>query len=60
MSIIPIEIKSGSNARNFKALPKIINNQNYRINSAYVFSNEREILVDDKITYFPIYFLMFI
>ena len=24
MSIIPIEIKSGSNSRNFKALPKII------------------------------------
>lgn len=31
LSILPIEIKSGRNYTNYRALPKIISNQNYPI-----------------------------
>ena len=60
LSIIPIEIKSGSDERNYKALPKLIDDANYRISKAFVFSNEREVTTRGKIILMPIYYLMFI
>ena len=59
LSIIPIEIKSGSDECNFRALPKIIADENYHIRLGYVFSNKKEVRVEGKIIYMPIYFIMF-
>lgn len=60
LSILSLEIKSGTNERNFKALAKIVEDPNYRITGAYVFSNKREIASEGKITFLPIYFVMFL
>ena len=59
LCITPIEIKSGSDERNFKALPKILNDNNYKIEYAYVFSNEYNVVIENKIVYMPIYYIMF-
>ena len=60
LNVLPVEIKSGKDYKNFRALPKIILDPNYRMTKGYVFSNEREIQEEDKIIYYPIYFIMFI
>ena len=59
LCITPIEIKSGSDERNFKALPKILNDNNYKIEYAYVFSNAYNVVIENKIVYMPIYYIMF-
>ena len=56
LNVLPVEIKSGKDYKNFRALPKIILDPNYRMTKGYVFSNEREIQKEDKIIYYPIYF----
>ena len=60
LNVLPVEIKSGKDYKNFRALPKIILDPNYRMTKGYVFSNEREIKKEDRIIYYPIYFIMFI
>ena len=60
LTVLPLEIKSGKDYSNFKALPKILNDPNYRMNRGYVLSNEREIRKEGKIIYCPIYFVMFL
>ena len=60
LNVLPVEIKSGKDYKNFRALPKVILDPNYRMTKGYVFSNEREIKKEDKIIYYPIYFIMFI
>jgi predicted AAA+ superfamily ATPase len=60
LNVLPVEIKSGKDYKNFRALPKIILDHNYRMTKGYVFNNEREIKKEDKIIYYPIYFIMFI
>ena len=60
LNVLPVEIKSGKDYKNFRALPKIILDPNYRMTKGYVFSNERETKKEDKIIYYPIYFIMFI
>lgn len=57
---LPIEIKSGKDYRNFRALPKLLNSDEYRIKKGYVLSNKNEVLVEGKIVYMPIYFVMFL
>lgn len=49
ISILPIEIKSGRDYTNYRALPKIISNQNYTIQKGYVFNNTREVIIFDEI-----------
>ncbi len=60
LNVLPIEIKSGKDYKNFRALPKIIMDSNYKMEKGYVLSNEREIKKKDKITFYPIYFIMFL
>lgn len=60
LSILPIEIKSGKDYANFRALPKLVSNENYRIKKAYVMNNNPETKNDGKIYYTPIYNIMFI
>ena len=60
LSVVPIEVKSGKDYMNFKALTKIIDEPNYKINYGYVLNNDSEIKQIDKIIYMPIYFIMFL
>lgn len=60
LNVLPIEIKSGKDYSNFRALPKILMEKNYKMTKGYIFSNEREIKIVDKITYYPIYYVMFL
>ncbi len=60
LNVLPLEIKSGKDYKNFRALPKIITDPNYKMTKGYVLSNEREIRKVEKITFYPIYFIMFI
>ena len=57
--VLPIEIKSGKDYVKHAALNNVINNEQYNIKQAYVFGNTN-IKVIRKITYYPIYMLMFV
>lgn len=57
--IMPIEVKSGKEYNRHSALNNVLNIQNYSVDEAFVLSNYN-VSVKDKITYYPIYMLMFI
>lgn len=58
-SVLPIEIKSGKDYEIHSALNNVLNNRDYGINEAFVLSNYN-LKIDGRITYLPIYMLMFI
>ncbi len=60
LAVLPVEVKSGRDYTTHSALNHFITNDNYPVKSGYVLSNEREIKTVGKITYFPIYFVMFL
>lgn len=59
LSITPIEVKSGKDYTIHSALNHFITTQDYHCNNAYVLNNNRQIITKNKITYLPIYFIMF-
>ena len=59
LSAVPIEVKSGKDYTVHSALNNFVKNEDYHIKKAYVVSNEREIKTEGKITYIPIYYVMF-
>ena len=59
MSAHPIEVKSGKDYTIHSALNNLLKNPDYNIQAATVISNEREIRQDGKITYMPVYLVMF-
>ncbi|MCD8148807.1 MAG: AAA family ATPase [Clostridiales bacterium] len=59
LSVVPIEVKSGKDYTVHSALNTFVENEDYHIKRAVVLSNAREIEVRGKITYLPIYFIMF-
>ena len=59
LSAVPLEIKSGKDYTVHSALSNFVRNEDYHIKKAYVLSNERTIRTEGKITYLPIYFVMF-
>lgn len=59
LTAVPIEVKSGKDYTVHSALNTFISNEDYNIKKAFVLSNEREISSKGKITYMPIYFIMF-
>ena len=59
MSAHPIEVKSGKDYTVHSALNNLLKNPDYNIQTATVVSNEREIYQKGKITYLPVYFVMF-
>jgi hypothetical protein len=59
MSPHPIEVKSGKDYTVHSALNNLLGNPDYHIAAATVVSNEREIYQDGKVTYMPVYFVMF-
>ncbi len=60
LSILPIEVKSGKDYTIHSALNKLLSNHSYHIDHAFVVSNERNVFSKGKITYLPIYYVMFI
>ncbi len=60
LNVLPLEIKSGKDYKTFRALPKILQDTNYKMRKGYVLSNDREIKTVDKTTYYPIYFIMYL
>lgn len=59
LTAMPIEVKSGKDYHNHKALNKFMNVEEYNIKKSIVLSNERQICRKDNILYLPIYFVMF-
>ena len=59
LSAVPIEVKSGKDYTVHSALSNFVKNEDYHIKKAFVVSNERTIKTAGKITYLPIYYVMF-
>ncbi len=57
--VLPIEVKSGKDYKKHSALAQVMQSENYQLKHAVVFSNSN-IEQDGKITYLPIYMLMFL
>lgn len=60
LSAVPIEVKSGKDYTVHSALNAFVSNEDYHVKKAIVLSNEREITTKNKITYLPIYNIMFL
>ncbi len=61
LNILPIEIKSGKNQNNYRAIPKLVDkNGNYKLPLGYVFGNKNIISTNDDIVTMPIYLIMFV
>lgn len=60
LCLLPIEVKSGRDYTIHSALSKMISTEDYHIQAGIVFSNNGEIYTKEKITYLPIYFVMFL
>lgn len=59
LSAVPIEVKSGKDYTVHRALNTFVKNEDYHVKKAFVLSNAREIQTKGKITYVPVYFIMF-
>ena len=59
LSVVPIEVKSGKDYTVHSALNNLVTNEDYHIKKAFVVSNERTVKTKGKITYIPIYYIMF-
>ena len=57
--VLPIEIKSGKDYTKHAALSNVLANEGYDIPESYVFQNDN-FSQTGKITYYPIYMLMFV
>lgn len=58
-SILPIEIKSGNDQNNFRAIPKLVK-EPYNLQKGYIFGNENVISSESNLVTFPIYMIMFL
>ncbi len=58
-AVLPLEVKSGKDYERHKALSNVMNSTTYQIPKAYVLCNDN-VKQAGKITYLPIYMLMFI
>ena len=59
LTILPIEIKSGNDQYNFRAIPKLVK-EPYNLKKGYIFGNKNIIEEKDNLITFPIYMIMFI
>ena len=61
LNVVPIEIKSGNNQNNFRAIPKLVSNDgNYKLPFGYVFGNKNIMKKEDNLIFMPIYLIMFV
>lgn len=59
LSVLPLEVKSGKDYTVHSALTHFVSTADYHIAEGIVLSNAREVLRKGKITYLPIYDVMF-
>ncbi len=57
--VVPIEVKSGKDYYVHSAISKAVNNPDYEISKAYIFTNF-DVKIEDKMVYLPVYMSMFI
>ncbi len=60
LSVMPVEVKAGKDYTVHSALTRLLENPEYNILSGVVLSNEREVKTIGKVTYMPIYYVMFL
>lgn len=60
LSVLPLEIKSGNDQTNFRALPKLLANNEYHIKEGIVLGNKNIVKKEDKLITLPIYMIMFL
>lgn len=61
LTIVPIEIKSGKDQNNFRAIPKLVApNGNYKLKFGYVLGNKNICSIENNLITLPIYMIMFI
>ena len=61
LSVLPIEIKSGKDTYEYRAIPKLVDkNGNYKLNKGYIFSNKNECIKENDLVKYPIYLIMFV
>ena len=61
LSILPVEIKSGKDQNNYKAIPKLINPEgNYKLPKGYTFGNDNVVKKENNLITMPIYLVMFL
>ena len=58
--VLPLEVKSGKDYKEHSALSKFLDEKEYNIHQAIVFSNEPRVWQDKGIWYMPIYYIMFL
>ena len=59
LSVVPIEVKSGKDYTVHSALNAFVSNDSYNVKNAFVLSNERQVTQKGRITYLPVYYVMF-
>ena len=60
LCVLPIEVKSGKEGYEYRAMPKLLQTEGYRMKKGIVLSNNREVTIKDNIIHMPIYYVMFI
>lgn len=60
LGIMPIEVKSGKDYRVHSAINNMLATADYNVGEAMVLSNSGRVERDGKLTYMPVYFVMFI
>ena len=61
LSVLPIEIKSGKDKYEFRAIPKLVNKEgNYKLKKGYIFTNQNICKMENDLYTFPIYMIMFV
>lgn len=61
LSILPIEIKSGKDSYEYRAIPKLVNKDgNYKLNKGYIFTNKNICDKENDLYTYPIYMIMFV
>lgn len=60
LTAVPIEVKSGKDYKIHSALDTFVKTKDYNIKEAIVLSNEREVSIQQGITYLPIYYVMYL
>ena len=59
LTILPIEIKSGNDQNNFRAIPKLVK-EPYNLKRGMVFGNENRAEIKSNLITLPIYMIMFV
>lgn len=60
LSSIPIEVKSGRDQGNYRALPNLLSNKEFKIKYGIVLGNKNIVKEENRVRTLPIYMVMFI